>query len=207
MTIEKLQNDPSYSLLLMLPHDDILPFVEKQFYSKTVIIRTFLALNVLLLAMAIGLAAFDIWHGRLTFWDILSYLSIGTLIVFTIMIPVHEGLHGLAYKLVGAPTISFGVNWKKFYFFAVADRFIVARKPFTFIALLPFATISLLGLATLAVGSLPVRWIAIGVLLMHTTACAGDFAMLSFYEQYRHARELLTYDDVSQKRSYFYVRE
>lgn len=207
MTIEKLHTDPAYSLLLLLPHDDILPFVERQFKSKTLTIRCYLALNILLVLSTLAIAILDIWQGFLGFWTVLKYFGIGSLLVFTILIPVHEGLHGLAYKIVGAPKISFGVNWRMFYFYAVADRFISDRKSFKFIALTPFICISLFAIIAIIFGSIAVKWVSIGVLVFHATACAGDFAMLSFYEEYQDAEELLTYDDVSQRQSYFYLKE
>jgi hypothetical protein len=207
MTIEKLHNDPAYSLLLLLPHDDILPFVERQFKSKTITIRTYLTLNIFLVLFTLVVAILDIGQGNIGFWAVLKYFGIGSLLVFTILIPVHEGLHGLAYKMVGAHKISFGVNWRMFYFYAVADRFISDRKSFKFIALTPFICISLFAIIAIIFGSIAGKWISIGILVLHTTACAGDFAMLSFYEEYQDAEELLTYDDVSQKQSYFYVRE
>ncbi len=207
MSIKDLHNDPSYSLLLMLHHDEILPFVEKQITSKTVTIRTYLGLNILLLAIILLVATLDIWHGQASFWEVMKFFGLGAILVFIILIPVHEGLHGLAYKLAGAPKISFGANWRMFYFYAVADQFVTNKKSFIFIALLPFAVISILTLSFLFFVPIAMKWVMLGVLFMHTAACAGDFAMLSFYEQNRHVKELLTYDDVAQKRSYFYVRE
>ena len=207
MTIKDLHNDPSYTLLLMLPHDEIMPFVENQIKSKTATIRLYFALNILLAATVLLIATLNIWQNRIGFWEVLEYFGMGSLLVFIVLIPIHEGLHGLAYKITGAPKISFGANWRMFYFYAVADQFVANKKSFIFIALLPFAIISILIVPFLFFVALAIKWILLGVLFMHTAACVGDFAMLSFYEQNRHAKELLTYDDVSQKRSYFYVRE
>ena len=207
MTIKDLHNDPSFTLLLMLPHDEIMPFVENQIKSKTATIRTYFGLNILLAAIIILIATLDIWKDRASLWEVLEYFGLGSLLVFVVLIPVHEGLHGLAYKLTGAPKISFGANWRMFYFYAVADQFVADKKSFIFIALLPFAVISILIIPSLFFVALTMKWILLGVLFMHTAACVGDFAMLSFYEQNRQAKELLTYDDVSQKRSFFYVRE
>ena len=195
------------SLLLVLPHDEVVPFITDQFNRKTFAIWGYLGLNILLIAIIITVGALDISNEAMSFWGILKYFGIGSILVFTVLVIVHESLHGLAYKLVGAPKISFGANWRMFYFYAMADSFVTNRKSFVFIALLPFLVISILVLSVLPFAAVHWKWLWLGVLFVHTTACAGDFAMLGFYEQYRHAGELLTYDDVSEKRSYFYVRE
>ena len=42
-----------------------------------------------------------------------------------------------------------------------------------------------------------------GALLAHTSMCAGDFGLLSYFEANKD-KEIVTYDDVSAKVSYFY---
>ncbi|MEO1263625.1 MAG: DUF3267 domain-containing protein [Bacteroidota bacterium] len=207
MTIQSLQNNPSYSLLLVLPHNDILPFISKYLNAKTAVMRFYFGF---LVAVSLGMilwAAWDIEQGSIGFWQLLKYFMLGAVPVFLLLIPLHEGLHGLAYLFVGAKKISFGANLRMFYFYAVADRYIARRNDFIFVAILPFLVVS--AIACISMFFVPVhwKWMFVGVLFIHTTACAGDFAMLGFYESYRHAKDLLTYDDVREKRSYFYVRE
>jgi len=207
MTVSELNKDPSYRLLLMLHHEEILPFVEGQFQRKPAAIKVFIGLNIFLL-IALGLLAkLDISTGLLSGMAILKYIGLGALIAFTILIPVHEALHGLGYKLCGADHISFGANWRKFYFYAVADQFITGRSAFTFIALLPFLAISILAGAALLFVAVNLKWVLLSILFFHTTACAGDFALLGFFEEHKHDGEMLTYDDVEAKRSYFFSRE
>ncbi|HHM21732.1 MAG TPA: DUF3267 domain-containing protein [Bacteroidetes bacterium] len=207
MSIEELKNDPSYSLLLVLPHDDILSFLSKYLHANTLTMRVYFGLLLLLAAIQVSVAALDVHSGQLDFWALLKYFCIGALPGFLVLVPLHEGLHGLAYKLSGAGKISFGVNWRFFYFYAVADRFVASRRVFVFVALFPFIVISLLLIIPLFFVPLPCKWVLMGALFLHTTACAGDFAMMAFYEHYRQAKELLTFDVVAEKRSYFYVRE
>lgn len=207
MTVEKLQNDTSFQLLLMLRHDEILGFVQDEFSSRTWSMRLYILLNFLLLAVIVVFAVLDI-RNALIGWDkLLGYFSLGILLVFTLLIPLHEGIHGLAYKLVGAPRVSYGVNWKKFYFYAVADKFVIDRNSFIFIALAPFFVITLLIVAIFFMAFVEMKWVLWGVLFMHTAACAGDFAMVSFYEKYRECEEMVTFDDVKENISFFYVKE
>ncbi len=206
MTVAELKKDPSFQMILMLGHDDILPFVEGEFSNRSFIIKAYIWLNVILLASIIWLAIIDI-SADVNWVMILKKIGLGALLTFSILIPIHELLHGLAYKICGALSISFGVNWGKFYFYAVADHFVANRKSFTFIALLPFVVISVLSFVPVFFVGLSLKWTLLGVLFFHTTACAGDFAMLGFYEKNSRYSKLLTYDDVAAKKSYFFVKE
>lgn len=207
MTIDELKSDPQCSLLLALRHQEILPFVQEEFGRRTFTIRFFLGINVLLLAVIVLFAFKDTGAGLMGWGELLLRFTIGTVLVFILLIPPHEIIHGIAYRLVGAPRVSYGVNWKKLYFYAVADQFVVNRKSFIFIGLAPFLVISTAVILTILFVSVQMKWLLLGVLFMHTTACAGDFAMLSFYERHRNFLELFTYDDVANNISFFYVKE
>ena len=43
-------------------------------------------------------------------------------------------------------------------------------------------------------------------MFFHATMCAGDFALLNYFEFHRE-KELYTFDDVKNKTSYFYYRQ
>jgi hypothetical protein len=43
-------------------------------------------------------------------------------------------------------------------------------------------------------------------LMIHTIACSGDFALLSYFE-FNRKKEVVTYDDKENKVSFFYGRE
>lgn len=207
MTTDELQKNPAYHLLLMLPHDDLIPFLQEQISGKSRMMATYLLFNVAILLSMAAIAFFDIRAEAIGWNGILKSFGLGTLLVFTIMIAVHEVIHGIAYKMMGAPRVSFGVNWRKFYFYAVADKFIVNRKSFFFIALAPFVVISLLAIGGLFFAGIELKWVLLSVLFVHTGACAGDFAMLAFYEKHRRLGEILTFDDVERKISYFYLKD
>ncbi len=49
---------------------------------------------------------------------------------FTIIIPVHEGIHAIVYKMLGAKNIRFGADVKKMIFYATADKYVTTRKKF-----------------------------------------------------------------------------
>ncbi len=207
MTVQELEQHPAYHPLLVLDYNDLLPFIQEQFTSRTGTIRAYIALNVLLL---LGIALFiwiDVANGRISWGSFLQWTGLGTLLVFTLIIPLHEGLHGLAYKIIGAPKVTYGVNWQKFYFYAVADRFILNRAAFLFVGLLPFLVVSALAIVLMFCVPIHLKWMLAAIFFMHTGACAGDFALVSFYERHKTYKELLTFDDVEKKLSYFYVKE
>jgi hypothetical protein len=43
----------------------------------------------------------------------------------------------------------------------------------------------------------------VGILLTHTAMCSGDFGLLSYFE-YNKKKQVVTYDDIENKVSYFY---
>jgi hypothetical protein len=169
--------------------------------------RVYLLFNLLLLFVLLLLAYQDVQKDLMSWGLMLKSFGLGTLLVFTVLIPVHEVIHGLAYRLMGAPKVSYGVNWRKFYFYAVADHFVVGRKPFFIVALAPFAFVSVLAIVLTFFVPVELKGVLFSVLLMHSGACAGDFAMVGFYEQHQHYSEILTFDDVNRKISYFYVKD
>lgn len=205
MDVAELRNEEHYTLLLQLNHDEILPFVQEEFSHRTGVLRFYFGLNGAILLYMVGLAIWQVAQGMTGIGTILQYTGLGFVVSLTLLIPVHEGIHGLAYKLVGAPRIAFGGSLKRFYFYAVADRFVLGPDQFRFVALAPFVVINALAFAATFYVSLNYQWLCWGVLLMHTGACAGDFGMLSFYAR-QEDREVYTYDIVEEKVTYFYSR-
>lgn len=119
------------------------------------------------------------------------------------LLPVHEYIHVVAYKSQGARNTSMAANFKKFYFMALADKFVVNRIEFIIVALAPFAIISS-GLAiTLIFFSLDWALTISSALLAHTAMCSGDFGLLSYFE-WNKEKNVVSYDDVENQTSYFY---
>ncbi len=144
-------------------------------------------------------------HNR-AFLGILKQYFYGLIISFSIIIPVHEIVHGIMYVLLGAKKILFGAELKQFAFYAVADEFVTGRTGFYILAISPFLVISLLSLA----GFIFVRGVAsytyISMLFFHTTMCIGDFALMSYYDINKD-KEIYTFDDVKSRISYFYYKK
>ncbi|HCT23246.1 MAG TPA: DUF3267 domain-containing protein, partial [Chitinophagaceae bacterium] len=79
------------------------------------------------------------------------------------------------------------------------------RKEFQIVALAPFMVITLM--LTILLFIVPGLWMVTvaGAMLTHTSMCSGDFGLLSYLDVHRD-KEMVTYDDKSAGRSYFYGR-
>ncbi len=138
--------------------------------------------------------------------EVLARLGLGFFVFFVVLLPLHELIHGLVYKLLGAKAVSYHADWRKLTFYAAADRFVASTREFCGVALAPFTILNAGLLLGYALAEPPVAWVCLGALWLHTGGCAGDFALVNFL--YKHRRKtLVTYDDVGAAKSFFYARE
>ncbi len=137
--------------------------------------------------------------------EVLARLGLGFFVFFLVLLPLHELIHGLAYRLVGAKVVSYHADWRKLTFYAAVDRFVASTGEFCGVALAPFAIINAGLLLGYVLAEPPVTWVCLGALWLHTAGCAGDFALVNFLYKHRH-RALVTYDDVGAAKSFFYAR-
>lgn len=193
-----------YVLLDKLEHNDLVPFIRTYMKKRTKYALFYYFSNFILF----GLVAYFFVEGynssTYSFGDRFTHFSYGLALALTLL-PLHEYIHVLAYKSQGATNTSYDANLKKFYFMALADRFVANKKEFEVVALAPFVVIS----STLLIGLLVVNsgWALTmsSVLLAHTAMCSGDFGLLSYFE-FNKGKGVVTYDDVENKISYFYGR-
>jgi hypothetical protein len=137
--------------------------------------------------------------------EVLARLGLGFFVFFAVLLPLHELIHGLAYKLVGAKAVSYHADWRKLTFYAAADGFVASTREFYGVALAPFVIINAGLLLGYVLAGPPVAWVCLGALWLHTGGCAGDFALVSFLHRHRR-KALVTYDDVAAAKSFFYAR-
>lgn len=187
-----------------LPHKDIIPLVQRGLKLKNRYSRTYLFLNLLLLTILTTSLAYDIREGFYNLGEGLNHVSYGVGIAF-LLIPLHEYIHVLAYKHVGAKATSYDANLKKFYFMALADRFVANFHEFRVVALAPIVCISCMALIPLFFTTSEWTITVLALLLTHTAFCSGDFGLLAY--MWAHADEgMVTYDDKTERTSYFLVR-
>ena len=96
--------------------DDMIPFVLSTIRKKGLMSWLYVAVNVIGLS---GIGIYSIW-GFCTGWinwsGFIIQLLLGIFAGSLIIIPFHELLHGLAYKILGAKKIQFGANLQQFFF-------------------------------------------------------------------------------------------
>lgn len=190
-----------YELHARLEHEELMVFVKQYLFKRNAVMLFYWGFNLVLLAAVVyGMAVSD-----LPVKKILNKFFLGFALFFPI-IPLHEWIHGIGYKLAGARSVQYKAVWKQLVFYAMADRFVTHARPFFLLAIAPFAIINTA--CIIAAFTLPPQWnwLAIGLLVIHTMGCAGDFSLMSYFREYRH-RDPVTYDEVDNKISWFYLKK
>lgn len=203
-TIEELRDSGKYELIAQLNHQQIKEFVINQLAENGKIIKIYMIYQILIILVGIFfftrsiVLAFQASANQL-------YFSLAALVFsFSVLIVIHELLHGIALKLTGAKRVTFGGYLKKFVFYAEADQFVINRKQFVFIALTPLFAVKLLTfIGIVFLFNQPVFYFFIFVMSAHSLFCAGDIALLSVFYKYKNA-EIFTYDVKEEKTSYYY---
>ncbi len=200
---EQLDAD-GYSLVETLDHEQLIPFVQTYIRKLNASSVCYYVANILAVIVTAGLFGVGLAKGKIALASGVAHFAMGFGFVL-LLLPVHELLHALAYRLLGAKNTSFDMNLKKFYFMALADKFVANRLELAIVALTPFAVISLTltGLAFIT----PIDWAItiFATLILHTSMCCGDFGMLSFFE-FHQGKKIVTYDDVHRRKTYFFAK-
>jgi len=194
-----------YYLKDKLEHDQLVPFIREYLKKKTFFSIAYLAANLLAMVLIGFLFYFRIINHEISFGNGLSFLSYGIALSF-LLIPLHEYIHVLAYKSQGAKNTSYAVDLKRFVFMALANQYVANKREFIIIALAPFIVISFIFCILFFIVGLHWQFTILGVLLTHTAFCSGDFGLLSYFQFYKTS-ELVTYDDVDSKISYFFEKK
>jgi hypothetical protein len=204
--IEELFDETRFEKVAELHHSSIKDFVIGQVNKRSKLIRVYSVYQAAMLMLASVLLGYSVV--RAFRGDNLPLLSLFVTVVFcfTVLIVLHELIHGLAFKMVGAPMVSYGCYIRKMLFYAEADRFVANRKQFTIVALAPLVAIKLLTL----VGCIlfykePIFWFFLATMCLHSLFCAGDIALLSFF--YQTSDEYYTFDDSPAKTSYYFRKK
>jgi uncharacterized membrane protein YagU involved in acid resistance len=205
-TIENIRSDPNYKLLDQLQYEDVVEFATEYIQKRTRSMYFYLFIVLAFFVFQWSAFAYGIIVQDMNAVSLLKQFLYGLIISLTVVIPLHELVHAICYILLGARKIRFGAIMKHFAFYAVADDFVANRAGFKFLAISPFIVVSLLNLAGVIFVPGYASYTYISVLFFHTTMCAGDFALLSYFEFHRD-KELYTFDDVKNKISYFYYRK
>lgn len=205
MLYTELIDNPRYKLLDELSHDEMKSFilaemVRKPLYAR--IISWYQTAGVLTFLAGSFLAFLPVFTKRESVY--LWWLLAGIVFSFTVLVLLHELIHAVAYRYVGAKNISFGMYLQKFMFYVQADRQVLNYKQFRIVALAPAVVIFVASVIGMAVFSLqPALYFFIPVFGLHSIFCGGDFGLLCYFQN-RNDKNILTYDVKSETKTYFY---
>ncbi|HCE56744.1 MAG TPA: hypothetical protein DER09_02840 [Prolixibacteraceae bacterium] len=203
-TISELQSSGKYELIAQLNHSQIKEFVVEQLTTKTKIISFYMYYQILMIVVGMFFFTRSIVLAFKGDSEPLYYSMAALVFCFSILIIIHELLHGIALKLAGAKRVTFGGYLKKFIFYAEADQFVINRKQFAFIALTPLFAVKLITLTGIIfLFNQPVFYFLIFVMSAHSLFCAGDIGLLSVFYQ-SSENEIFTFDVKAEKTSYFF---
>jgi hypothetical protein len=175
--VETLRSDPAYNLVRELDFQDMIPFVLTNINT-------------------------GILDQSLTWRGIIGQSLIGIICGSILVIPLHELVHGVAYRLLGAKSIRFGADFQQFIFYVTADRYPVSGRQLYFLALAPFVIINLVAIAITLLFFQQAILFSGFFLLSHNIMCIGDFAIANFVR--RAKSRLYSFDEPEKKKSYFF---
>jgi hypothetical protein len=201
ITVDDLKDESRYRLLHSISYSEILTFVVDYLKRKTIL--TVFFWSSCLLCFGISLVIRIELSGYFELKRIMTHTLLGLIVFPVLIIPIHELLHIIPYFISGARRIKVAMDLSQFMFYVTAHRYVATSRQFKIVALVPFITLSITAL--ILVFYLPGlwKWSISLFLFVHTTMCAGDFAMLNFYH-INKSRKIYTWDDAGLKEAYFY---
>lgn len=203
-SIEELQNPENFELIAELGHSNIKEFVLEQLGEGGRLVFTYMIYQALMMVIGIFFLTRSIVLAFQAFSTPLVYTLAALVFSFSFLIPIHELLHGIALKITGAKKIYYGAYFRKFIFYAEADRHVLNKKEFELVALTPFVAVKAITLLGILIWiHSPVFYFMITIMAAHSFFCAGDIGLLTIF--YRH-RNVYTYDVRAEKRSFYFKR-
>lgn len=205
-SVEELQNPENFELIGKLSHDQIKDFVIEQLYHPSRMVTAYMIYQVAMVLIGIFFITRSVFMAFHETYTPLIYTGAALIFSFTFLVVIHEFLHGAALKLAGAKKVVFGGYLKKFIFFAEADRFVINRNQFAFIALTPLVFVQLFTLAGVLyyVGT-PGFYFPIIIMSTHSLFCAGDIGLLTVFYRFPGS-SIFTFDIKEEKTSYFFKK-
>ena len=198
---EDLNDESRYRHILTLHYGDIISFVLDHLRRKTGVTLFFWTFCLITLGLAVTIRI-NI-SGYFELRRIFLHSLMGMIALPLLAIPVHEALHIIPYLFSGARRIRAGMDLKQYIFYVTAHRHVASSALFRLVASFPFVIIT--AASIFIIWYLPGLWkYSMAVFLfVHSTMCAGDFALINFCHLYRK-HKVYTWDDADLKESYFY---
>lgn len=206
-TPEDLQDQNNFELLTEVSHQKLKEFVVQQISQEKRIIPLYSIYQLLMVLLFIFLLARSVVLAIKGFHEPILFIGLAAVFSVSILIVIHELLHAFAYLVTGARKISFGAIPRKFIFYALADRQVIAPAAFRIVALAPFIIVKITCLIGVAIWfNQQLMYSFLTVMCLHSLFCSGDIAMLAFYNIHK-GKEIYNYDDKTEGKTYFYLRK
>jgi len=205
-SIKELRNEDQFELVAKLNHVQIKEFVIGQLTKDGRIVFLYMIYQFLMLVLGIFFLTRSVVLACQNYLQPL-YISLLTIVFcFSLLIVIHEGIHGIALKITGAKKVQYGGYIRRFIFYAEADRHVLNRKQFAFVALLPLVIVQIVTVVGI-IFLFHQPWVYFWIILMsaHSLFCAGDIGLLSLFYRDKNS-EIYTFDVKSEKTSYYYKR-
>jgi len=208
MTYEEIIHNPDYAEIKSIEHSEIKNLVINEIVNNQGSARIgnmYQIVGVLAFVLGGFKAFMPFYLNRETVF--LVWLGIGLVFTFTFLIALHELIHAVAYKFVGARHLSFGIVWRKFLFYVQADREVLNYKQFKTVAMAPAVIVGILSVLGMAIFyNQPAFYFFLPIFSFHSFFCSGDFGLLCFFEN-RPEMEVFTFDIKEEGKAYFYGKK
>lgn len=205
LTPYDLQNNPRFELLKQVSYANLKDFVFTEIQHKSKTLKIYGLVQIVAIVILCGLLAYfiskSIASRHLT--NGLKQMLFAGISSFTFIIPIHEGIHALAFILRGKKDISFGAQWRKFMFYAESNLQVLNRKEIYFVALAPFILVAVLCLFGMIIFQNYLPFFAT-LFLAHIFFCSGDWTIVSFFNRHLPG-EIYTYDSRTEKQTFYYL--
>jgi hypothetical protein len=203
LMVEDLEDQKIFRLFLTISYQNLIQFVFEFAKKRSALTLIYWSTGLIFLCITVNVRINV--AGNFPSSQILFHSLIGLIIIPVLCIPVHEFLHIIPYYLSGAKNIRIGMDLKQYLFYVTAHRYVASPVQFRIVAITPFIVISLVLLLLVFLVPGLWKWSLSVFLFVHTTMCAGDFALLNFYFLNRD-KKIYTWDDVDKKEAYFYEK-
>ncbi|MET3125096.1 hypothetical protein ABID42_000184 [Arcicella rosea] len=206
-SIDELHNPNHFSLVESFKIDEMMAFLMKELGANSTKLKTGnKVMRIVLIGMIGAVLGYfigkQIGKFKLDPWQVLEAFG---LLIF-VLLPIHEGIHGLVFKVLGAEKVGFGWTPKTLMVYAYAQKFVMSLKENAIVAVMPFLVITLALL--IAFFALPeYKTLIVSTFVLHTYGCLGDFILINYYFKYRH-KQMFTYDDIDEAgMTYFFEKD
>lgn len=201
--MEDLDDQTKFRPILVVPYNDLITFIFEYLKKNTRLMVFFWSVCLIFLLFAVSIR-FNI-SGYFPGLNIFYHSILGLIVFPIICIPIHELLHIIPYYFSGARNIRIGMDLKQYLFYVTTHRYVASPVQFKIVAIIPFITISIVTVFLVLLLPGLWKWSLSLFLFVHTTMCAGDFALLNFYFLNRE-KKIYTWDDANLKIAYFYEK-